>query len=100
MQIGFSDLAAAGRYRLHHPPRPPRCPWRQPNLPFVVRSLLPRFLQFFLLFAAFDFSFSCPSAAICFGIQLWQQLQPRHSSLALLALLVPPMLASQPLGSH
>lgn len=38
---------------------------------------------FTILFAAFDFSFSCPSAAICFGIQLWQQLQPRHSSLAL-----------------
>lgn len=38
---------------------------------------------FTILFAAFDFSFSCPSASICFGIQLWQQLQPRHSSLAL-----------------
>jgi len=72
---------------------------------------------FTILFAAFDFSFSCPSAAICFGIQLWQQLQPRHSSLALqLQLLIqilllllllmllllqdPLLLPSHSLGSH
>lgn len=94
MQIGFSDLVAC---RLcptpttsqHHPQPHPHFFFGVPGAEQTCYLLYATAASFFtILFAAFDFSFSCPSAAICFGIQLWQQLQPRHSSLALQLLIL------------